>query len=112
MSAFSAALLAAQSHGLACLGGQFQFRLAEGTYEMYWLNAESTEKRSGETWAGYSNRSCSEVLDRFNDLVSKTDFAQEAAGWKLQESAVEDLVFVAYFETETSLAELEVSKKK
>lgn len=54
----------------------------------------------------------SEVLDKFNDLVSKTDFAKEAAGWGLLASAVEGLVFVAYFETEASLAELSALRKK
>jgi hypothetical protein len=112
VSDFLGALSAAKSHGLACLGGQFQFRLPVGTYEMYWLNADSTDRHNGETWADYSGRSCSEVLDKFNDLVSKTDFAKEASNWGLLSSAVESLVFVAYFETKASLAEVSDARRK
>jgi hypothetical protein len=79
---------------------------------MYWLNADSSDRRSGETWADYSQRSYSEVLGKFKDLVSRTDFAKEAASWGLHVSAIEDLVFVAYFETEVSLAELATLQKK
>jgi len=111
VSDFLGAIAAAKSHGLACLGGQFQFRLPEGIYEMYWVNADSTERRSGETWADYSERSCSEVLGKFKDLASKTDFVKEASKLGLLSSATEGLVFVAYFETEASLAELKATQK-
>jgi hypothetical protein len=102
----------AKSQGYGCLGGQFQFRMLDGTYEMYWLSADSSERKSEETWSGYSQRSCSEVLDKFNALVSKTDFTKEASSWKLTSSAVEYLVFVAYFETEASLAKLADLRQK
>jgi hypothetical protein len=111
VSAFPGAVAAARSHGLACWGGQFQFRLPDGIYEMYWLSADPADRRSDEPWVDYSHRSCSEVLDKFNVLLSKTDFEKEAVGWKLNSSAVEYLVFVAYFETEGSLAELSASRK-
>ena len=39
---FPAVLKRASSHGLACVGGQFQFRGPIGTTEKYWLNADST----------------------------------------------------------------------
>jgi hypothetical protein len=78
---------------------------------MYWVNADSTKRRSGETWADYSERSCSEVLDKFKDLASKTDFVKEASKLGLLSSAIEDVVFVAYFETEASLAELKATPK-
>lgn len=109
---FLGALSAAKSRGLACLGGQFQFRLRDGTYEMYWLNADSTNRCNGEAWADYSERSCSEVHDKFRDLVSKTDFAKEASKWGLISSAVEGLVFVAYFETESSLPPLSAMPRR
>ena len=112
ISVFPEALIAAKSHGLACLGGQFQFRLSESIYEMYWLSADSTDRRSGETWADYSQRSCAEVLDKFKEFVSKTDFAREAANWRLHASAIDSIVFVAYFETEASLAELSAARKR
>jgi hypothetical protein len=112
VSAFPEAVAAAKSHVLACLGGQFQFRLPESIYEMYWLSADSTDRCSEESWMEYSQRSCSEVLDQFNRLVSKTDFVREAANWRLDASAVESLAFVAYFETQASLAELSASQEE
>jgi len=112
VSDFLEALSAAKTHGLACVGGQFQFRLPEGTYEMYWLNADSADRCNGESWADYSRRSCSEVQDKFNDLVSKIDFEKEASKRGLLSSAVESLAFVAYFETEASLAELSAARRE
>jgi hypothetical protein len=44
LDAFPPALARAQALGHACLGGQFQFRLDDGTYEMYWLNADSNDR--------------------------------------------------------------------
>jgi len=58
LEAFLQALLKAQVLGYACLGGQFQFRLNDGTYEMYWLDADSTNRREGEPWPEYVRRSC------------------------------------------------------
>jgi len=96
VSSFPNAL--AKAHGLACLGGQFQFRLDDGsTCEMYWLDADSTERTSGESWADYSRRSCTEVLQRFQHLMSETDFKKEASKWNLPIDPTNDLVFVAYF---------------
>ena len=73
---FPAALQRAEAHGYACLGGQFQFRLDDGsTCEMYWLSADSKERLPGESWADYSRRSCSEVKQNFQRLMSETDFS-------------------------------------
>jgi len=102
VSSFPNALSKAQAAGYACLGGQFQFRLDDGsTCEMYWLEADSTERTGGESWEAYSRRSCTEVLRRFQYLMSKTDFAKEASNWSLQIDATKYLVFVAYFVRET-----------
>ena len=50
-------------------------------------------------------RSCSEVLNRFQHLASTTDFGKEALSWpSIQIDTTQDLVFVAYFVTETDLA--------
>lgn len=73
---------------------------------MYWLSADSTDRRAEEAWVDYSRRSCSEVLNKFEDLVSKTDFAKEATSWRFDVRAVQTLVFVAYFVTESESAEL------
>lgn len=112
ISDFSNALTNAEAHGYACLGGQFQFRLPDGRVcEMYWLDADSLDRRNGESWDEYSHRSCREVLERFRKRVAETNFAKEAASWHLSENVISSLVFVAYFVTEDDLAELSTQKK-
>lgn len=106
VSAFTESLTSARSRGFACLGGQFQFRFPSTIYEMYWLEANATARLDGEPWSNYSSRSCSEVMSKFEELISKTDFAKEAANFGLDRHAVDTLVFVAYFESESSFAEL------
>jgi hypothetical protein len=108
VSSFPEALVKAEASGFACLGGQFQFRLDDGsTCEMYWLEANSKERADGESWADYSHRSCLEVLDNFQHLVSATDFGKEASAWaSLHIDPTKNLVFVAYFVTERELDEL------
>ncbi|MGC2257001.1 MAG: hypothetical protein WA594_01770 [Candidatus Sulfotelmatobacter sp.] len=87
------------------MGGQFQFRQNDVTAcEMYWLAAESKER--AESWGDYSRRSCSEVLTKFQRLMSITDFTKEASSRPVQIDPAQSLVFVAYFVTESELAEL------
>jgi hypothetical protein len=109
VSSFPDALARAEAHGYACLGGQFQFRLDDGsTCEMYWLAADSKERAHGESWADYSHRSCSEVQNKFQRLASATDFRKEASSWpSVQIDPTTTLVFVAYFVTEAELGELD-----
>ena len=105
---FPAALARAEAHGYACLGGQFQFRLSDGsTCEMYWLSADSKERLPEEQWADYSRRSCSEVKQNFERLMSETDFNKEVSSCNLSSTTTDNLVFVAYFVTESALARLE-----
>src|SRR6266699_3709084 len=108
ISSFPVAVANAEVHGYACLAGQFQFRLDDGsTCEMYWLDADSTDRVPGEQWADYCRRSCSEVLEKFRLLVSSTDFEKEASGWPtVRFDPMKSLVFVAYFVTEAELANL------
>jgi phage terminase large subunit len=73
---------------------------------MYWLAADSKERADGESWLDYCHRSCSEVLNRFQELVSATDFTKEASNWPFQIDPTKSLVFVAYFVAETELAEI------
>jgi hypothetical protein len=75
---------------------------------MYWLNADSSERKPGEPWQEYVSRSCREVRDGFSTLVAATDFSGEVARWAgLAEeigrgsNASDYLVFVAYFVSET-----------
>jgi hypothetical protein len=111
LDAFPQVLLKAQVLGYACLGGQFQVRLDDGTYEMYWLNADSDERREGESWAEYATRSCDEVLGRFQTAVANADFPKEASSWPSLATTMSHglkienhLVFVAYFVTEAESA--------
>jgi hypothetical protein len=108
ISSFPDALASAKTSGYACLGGQFQFRLKDGsTCEMYWMNADSVDRRQREPWTDYSCRSCLEVLARFQHLVSGADFKKEAAKWpSVQIDPAANLVFVAYFVTAAELREL------
>ena len=110
LDAFPQALEKAQVLGYACLGGQFQFRLDDGTYEMYWLNADSDDRHEGEPWAEYIRRSCGEVLYRFKAVVASADFPKEDSSWPSLATAMAQglsianhLVFVAYFVTEAEI---------
>jgi len=117
VSAFPDAVAKAQAHDYACLGGQFQFRLPDGgTCEMYWLQADSGERKAGEAWRDYARRSCSEVLQRFQRLMATTDFKKEASNWPNLQAVIEHeldcgscLVFVAYFVTEAEIAQTTVN---
>ena len=92
------------------MGGQFQFRLADRNIcEMYWLSADPEDRLDGESWKDYSHRSCTEVLEKFRRRLSETDFRKEAAQWPLPINPADDLVFVAYFVTET---DLEISSQR
>ncbi len=108
ISSFPHALTKAEALGYACLGGTFEFRLDSGLgdYELYWLSVESEERAQGESWADYSRRSCTEVLQGFQRLISTTDFRKAASDQQLQSDLSSRLVFVAHFVTETTFAEL------
>ena len=104
LDAFPQVLSKAQALGYACLGGQFQFRLDDGTYEMYWLNADSDERRRGESWAEYGRRSCDEVLGRFKAAVANADFPKEASSWPRWSSPAPSQWPERYFVTEAESA--------
>jgi hypothetical protein len=113
ISAFPNALKTAELLNYACLGGQFQFCLPGATCEMYWLAADSSERRPGEDWDTYRLRRVAEVATGFQRLIQETDFAVVANHWpsvKDRILAAPDLnavlTFVAYFVTEDELSEL------
>jgi len=104
ISEFPNALSLAPSLGYACIGGQFQFRLESTICEMYWLNADPSDKGSDEALATFAHRSCSEVLEKYRIVLEQTDFKKEALQWssvpKLSGPDVDVelyLCFVAYF---------------
>jgi hypothetical protein len=111
-SLFPMALVNAQALGYACIEGQFQFRLDNGTCEMYWLSADSDPRHEAESWLKYCERSCSEVRAGFEKLTSETDFRKQALEWPPVKEAtthgldpLENLVFVAYFVDEAEWLE-------
>ena len=94
------------------LGGQFWFLLPDDSlYEPFWLEANSLDRTSGETCSEYAQRSCEEVLVRFNALVKATDFDQEAKKFRSLESSFR-LMFNAYFVTERQFSSLGLEKLK
>jgi hypothetical protein len=94
--------------GFACLGGQFQFLLPDGTCEVYWLNADSTPRLPNETWRDYVFRAARQVRDAFTRICAETDFIQQARDWPFLRDKLADphfdvlkhLIFVAYFNSE------------
>lgn len=79
LASFPLALENAPELGFACLGGQFWFLLEDNSlYELFWLEANSTDRAKEELWTEYSHRSCREVLANFTILLKETSFAQEA----------------------------------
>lgn len=105
--AFPRALNDAIDQNLACIGGQFQVQLPDGTCEFYWLNADSTSKGIGELWKDYVARSVAEVRGQFEKLMKETDFFAEAEKFEfLRQKRVEgfnildSLWFMAYFSAE------------
>jgi hypothetical protein len=111
LPAFSEALQRAPSLGYACLGGQLWFLLPDNTvYELFWLEANSSDRAAGEPWSDYASRSCEEVLVQFDTLVRGTNFDQEASEFRSIESSFR-LMFNAYFVTERELSDLIGNRK-
>ena len=98
-------ILAAQASGLATLGGQAQFRIPDGTCEMYWLDADASGRRDGEPWLQFAARSALEVVAGFRQKVVPADFHAEARQWPILREKIEAgvnvmnyLCFVLYFQ--------------
>jgi hypothetical protein len=113
LSAFPNAAKNAPALGYACLGGQFWFILPDNTvYEIYWLEVNSNDKASDESWLEFASRSCFEVQSRFKALMIESDFIEEVK--KFESFALVDetakskmsLLFNAYFVTEQEFSSL------
>lgn len=111
LSVVKEVIAAAKDCGLANLGGQIQYRIPEGTCELYWLTVGSRERSPGESWDHYVSRSAEEVLTGFRGLKD-TDFIAEGVRnfdvlKRLQMEGVDlsqYLCFVLYFEKDSDLA--------
>ncbi|MDD5359707.1 MAG: hypothetical protein PHI02_05520 [Sulfurovaceae bacterium] len=101
---FEEAVNIAISCNLACLGGQFQWTLSNGTCEAYWLNSDSAKKLESESWSQYVLRSNDEVFSGFNIILSSVDFEIESNKFEFLKLENQKginisnyLIFVAYF---------------
>src|SRR5690606_13678495 len=96
----------ARKLNIGIVGGQVQYVFTDGTCELYWLTYDTNERREGEKWIEYCNRTANEAIIKFKSLVTKTDFEQEAltAFEFLREKKsmginIEDFkVFILYFD--------------
>ena len=102
---FNEAVAYAVKAGLAVVGGQVQFRLPDGTCELYWRKYDTNERVAGEGWTSYSNRTKQECLKQFNALPANQELIKEGIEnfEFLREKAeqgvnLEDyLIFILYF---------------
>jgi hypothetical protein len=109
LSTVEEVVTAARESGLANLGGQVQFRILEGTCDLYWLEVDSGGRRPGEKWQDYVARTATEVLSRFRLLQSRYDFVNEGLSFSILRQMHDRgvpldqfLCFVLYFEEEAS----------
>jgi len=63
---------------IAICGGQVQYVLPDATCELYWLAFDPTERRATESWMEYCDRTATEAIEKFSDLVQRVDFESEA----------------------------------
>ena len=98
--------------GLGIIGSQVQFKLPDGTCELYWHKYDTTERKSGESWKEYCMRTKEECLAHFEKLPTDNELIKEGienfnflhekskAGINLKDF----LIFILYFnDLETEL---------
>jgi hypothetical protein len=119
MNSFPLILHRAREHGLACLGGQFQFRFEDGTCEMYWLCADSKDRELDESWESYVHRSTDEVSRNFSRVCENANFEKEIDKFEFvrikREEGIDPmqhLWFVASFVTESEYNDLQTKVEK
>ncbi len=95
----------ARKSKLGITGGQIQYVLPDGTCDLYWLKYDPDDRQEGEKWIAYCNRTADETINKFKELVTKTDFEKEALTFdflrdkKLKGIDIEDYkVFIVYFD--------------
>jgi hypothetical protein len=102
---FKDVLKKATESGLAILGGQVQFKLPDGTCELYWQKYDTTERKSGENWTEYCERTKIECLNKFEKLPDNSDLiinGIESFEFLKQKSELnielsDYLIFILYF---------------
>jgi hypothetical protein len=63
--------------GLGIIGGQVQFKFQDGTCELYWHKYDTTERKPGENWNDYCQRTKKECLSQFEKLPTDTELINE-----------------------------------
>ena len=63
--------------GLGIIGGQIQFKLSDGTCELYWHKYDTTDRKSGESWESYCLRTKKECNEQFDSLPTDKELVQE-----------------------------------
>jgi hypothetical protein len=108
----------AYSIGLGIIGGQLQFKLPDGTCELYWRKFDPKERVTGEKWQDYCKRTRLECIELLNKLPDNKSLINEAVdnfeflkqkynnGVNLEEY----LIFILYFD-ETGLEQIILYKK-
>ena len=105
---FRDALKVAPHLGYACLGGQFWILPTTGEiYELFWVEANASDRLFDESWDVYAKRSCIEVSEEFELRLRTIDFAQEALKFRTFRDLTEPPVFNAYFVTDQEWASLQ-----
>ena len=102
---FKATVEKAVEMGLCIIGGQVQFKFPDGTCELYWHRYDTADRKSGENWPEYCQRTKDECLKKFEKLPSDTDLIKEGIENFdfLREKANSDnqlgdfLIFILYF---------------
>jgi hypothetical protein len=99
-----AAINDARQRGLETSGGQAQFRLPDGTCELYWINIDPSKRKLDESWNRWVDRSANEAIEKFRQCMAQTDWKLEIQNWTfLREKAeshvdvMSHLCFVLYF---------------
>ncbi|PKG44344.1 hypothetical protein, partial [Psychroflexus sp. MES1-P1E] len=89
-----------------------QFKLPDGTCELYWHKYDTTERKSEESWNEYCQRTKEECLSQFEKLPTDSELIKDGIeSFKfLKEKSKTDilldnyLIFILYFnDLETEL---------
>ncbi|MDD2799653.1 MAG: hypothetical protein PHV20_13765 [Bacteroidales bacterium] len=89
---------------MAIVGGQVQYLFQDGTCELYWLSIDPDERQLNEDWLTYCNRTARQSIEKFDRLISETDFDKEVITFEFLKSKKdkgvdleEHKVFILYF---------------
>jgi len=91
--------------GLGIIGGQIQFKLPEGTCELYWHKFDTVDRKSGENWKDYCLRTKEECLNQFDKILNDNELIKEGIESfeflkeksKIEIPLEDYLIFILYF---------------